>query len=206
MTPEQEYYYNYLKSPEWKKKREYVYQKYNGKCIVCGKSGTQVHHLRYNYNYVTGELDEDLDNDLILLCDDHHQSYHFIEHLREKTDPEISDKLRCKEAPLKMFVDRFIEFVILKDVAFNRNGINFADLKNIDTYLVKFLESCRWMAPAYKEIENNVGWKSIVQKYFAGIHRVAVLQEMAAGATRSALESRYGKSCVSKALKEEAKK
>lgn len=88
MTLEQEYYYNvYLKSPGWEKKRNYVIQKYDGKCIVCGKPGTQVHHLRYNHNYVTGELDEDLDNDLILLCADHHKAYHLIETLREKSDP-----------------------------------------------------------------------------------------------------------------------
>ena len=204
MTLEQEYYYNvYLKSPEWEKKREYVFQKYNGKCVVCGKPGEHVHHLRYNHNYETGKLDEDLDNDLILLCADHHMAYHKIETLREKSDPEVANQILRKQGPLELFVDRFIEFATPKDVAYNRAGVNFADLKIIDTYLDEFFKLCRWAAPIYKEIDSNVGWKSIVQSYFAAIHKAAVLEEKAAGATRTSLENRYGKSCVSKALKKE---
>ena len=206
MTLEQEYYYNvYLKSPGWEKKRNYVIQKYDGKCIVCGKPGTQVHHLRYNHNYVTGELDEDLDNDLILLCADHHKAYHLIETLREKSDPQTRMDL-LKNAPSNMFIDRFIEFVTEKDIAYNRNGVNFAGIQNINEYLDKFLESCRWMAPIYETIDDKVSWKLAVQNYFAALHKAIVIDEMAAGASKAALEKRYGKSCVSKALKKEEKK
>lgn len=205
MTLEQEYYYNvYLKSPEWEKKRNYVFQKYKGRCVVdgCDNRGVHVHHLRYRHNSETGELDEDLDNDLILLCADHHKAYHFIETLREKSDPENRSPYH---APLEIFVNGFIEYASAKDVAFNREGLNFADLKVIDAHVDKFIESCRYSASIYEEIKKNVFWKSAVQNYFAALHRASVLEGKAAGASRKALEKRYGKSCVSKALKESDK-
>lgn len=203
MTLEQEYYYNtYLKSPEWASKREYVFKKYNGKCAVCGKPGTQVHHLRYRHNYETGELDENLDEDLILLCADHHSAYHLIETWREESEPKIRREL-LKNVPSEMFVDRFIEYVSERDIAHNRNGINFANIQNINDYLDKFLESCEWMAPIYEAIDDKTSWKSIVQKYFAALHKAIVKKELAAGASRTALGKRYGHSCVSKVLEKE---
>ena len=203
MTLEQEYYYNvYLKSPEWEKKRDYVFRKYNGKCVVCGKPGEHVHHLRYSHNYETGKLDEDLDNDLILLCADHHKAYHLIETLREKSDPKTRTEL-LKNAPADLFVDRFIEFVTEKDIAYNRSGVNFAGIQNINEYLDKFLDSCKWISSIYEAIDDKVSWKTAVQNYFAALHKAIVIDEIAAAASKTVLEKRYGKSCVSKALKKE---
>jgi 5-methylcytosine-specific restriction endonuclease McrA len=42
-----EYYNEYLKSDEWKRKRYVVLKRDNWKCKYCGAKATQVHHLKY---------------------------------------------------------------------------------------------------------------------------------------------------------------
>ena len=42
-----DYYREYLKSDEWKRKRYVVLKRDNWKCKYCGKKATQVHHKRY---------------------------------------------------------------------------------------------------------------------------------------------------------------
>ncbi len=199
---EQEWYHNYLKSPEWAKKREYVNRKYNGKCAVCGEPGTQVHHLRYRRNFETFVLDENLDDDLVLLCKRCHRAYHEIEKLGKLSDPNIKREV-LKTEPQEIFVDRFIEFITPKDVAYNRNGLNFADYKIINEHTDKFLESCSYLRPVYETLEDKLSWKMDVSNYFASLHKAAVMNGKAAGASRKALEKRYGKSCVKKALEED---
>ena len=46
-----EYYSEYLKSDEWKRKRYFVLKRDNWRCVYCGSKATQVHHMRYaKYN------------------------------------------------------------------------------------------------------------------------------------------------------------
>ena len=42
-----EYYNEYLKSDEWKRKRYVVLKRDDWTCQYCGKKATQVHHLKY---------------------------------------------------------------------------------------------------------------------------------------------------------------
>ena len=42
-----DYYREYLKSDEWKRKRYVVLKRDNWTCQYCGKKATQVHHLKY---------------------------------------------------------------------------------------------------------------------------------------------------------------
>jgi 5-methylcytosine-specific restriction endonuclease McrA len=66
-------YSQYLKSPEWKEKRQRLYRDRKGRCEDCGKklgSGFHAHHKTYER---VGN--ESLD-DLALLCDTCHQKRH----------------------------------------------------------------------------------------------------------------------------------
>ena len=42
-----DYYREYLKSDEWKRKRHVVLKRDNWTCKYCGAKATQVHHLKY---------------------------------------------------------------------------------------------------------------------------------------------------------------
>lgn len=68
---------NFYKSKAWKKCREYIYNKYHGLCVECGKPGEEVHHIIWlspdNMNDTSITLGED---NLILLCRDCHMNKH----------------------------------------------------------------------------------------------------------------------------------
>ena len=67
----------FYKSKAWKKCREYIYNKYHGLCVECGKPGEEVHHITWlspdNINDTSTTLGED---NLILLCRDCHMAKH----------------------------------------------------------------------------------------------------------------------------------
>jgi 5-methylcytosine-specific restriction endonuclease McrA len=42
-----DYYREYLKSDEWKRKRYVVLKRDNWRCVYCGAPATEVHHLKY---------------------------------------------------------------------------------------------------------------------------------------------------------------
>jgi len=46
-TDRRDYYREYLKSDEWKRKRYVVLKRDNWTCQYCGAKATQVHHLKY---------------------------------------------------------------------------------------------------------------------------------------------------------------
>ena len=64
-------------SKEWKKTREYIYNKYYGLCVECGAIGEEVHHIipltKENINDINITLGED---NLILLCKECHRNKH----------------------------------------------------------------------------------------------------------------------------------
>jgi len=65
------YYHNvYLKSKEWKEKRDLVMEFYNYKCTDCNNRATDVHHLTYK-NIFKEKFD-----DLIPLCRNCHNKKH----------------------------------------------------------------------------------------------------------------------------------
>ena len=67
-------YYNnvYLKSDEWRHKRELVLTRDNWKCVRCGAPATQVHHKRYAKRRIGKEPIEWLES----VCKDCHEGIH----------------------------------------------------------------------------------------------------------------------------------
>jgi len=62
----------YLKSKQWKAKRQSALNFHGNKCFVCGaNSYLHVHHIHYKTH---GQ--ESVEHDLIVLCEDHHNEYH----------------------------------------------------------------------------------------------------------------------------------
>ena len=74
----QDRYREYLKSDEWKRKRNRRIEIDGNRCQCCGCRGTMrnpldVHHLTYHSIY-----HEDVDKDLVTLCRSCHQGMHSV--------------------------------------------------------------------------------------------------------------------------------
>lgn len=70
-TMRQKEYAEYLKSAEWRKKRDEVLKKQNHKCIACGCEGNlHVHHHTYE------NLGNEKPHDLFVLCKGCHLKVH----------------------------------------------------------------------------------------------------------------------------------
>lgn len=67
----------FYKSKEWKKCREYIFNKYHGLCNECNKIGEEVHHIEWlkpsNIEDASITLGED---NLVLLCRKCHIAKH----------------------------------------------------------------------------------------------------------------------------------
>lgn len=64
-------YKNYIKSKEWKKRREEYYKKFKKECVICKNvSRVGLHHLSYK------NLGREEDDDLVCLCWGCHSDYH----------------------------------------------------------------------------------------------------------------------------------
>lgn len=67
----------FYKSKEWTNAREYIFNKYHGLCVECGKPGEEVHHIIWltpkNINIPEITLGED---NLVLLCRNCHMAKH----------------------------------------------------------------------------------------------------------------------------------
>ena len=82
----------------WNEARKRIIKRDNGKCRVCGKPGTQVHHIHLRSKR------KDLlyhDNNLILLCDKHH--------FHQSTDKYEEQTLLIARA-LNMTVEELLKF------------------------------------------------------------------------------------------------
>jgi len=67
-----DYYRDYLKSDEWKRKRYVVLKRDNWRCVYCGGRATQVHHTKYaKYNIGREPIEW-----LVSVCKDCHDSIH----------------------------------------------------------------------------------------------------------------------------------
>ena len=69
--------HNFYKSDAWKKVREEVILRAGGRCEICGKPGTEVHH---KIHLTLDNLDDPLislnKDNLLLLCKDCHNKMH----------------------------------------------------------------------------------------------------------------------------------
>ena len=54
---------------KWEEARQICINKYKGRCIVCGKKGTQVHHIHLRSKRKDLLYNQ---NNLVLVCDKHH--------------------------------------------------------------------------------------------------------------------------------------
>lgn len=67
-----DYYREYLKSDDWKRKRYVVLKRDNWRCVYCGGRATQVHHKRYaKYNIGKEPIEW-----LVSVCKSCHDSQH----------------------------------------------------------------------------------------------------------------------------------
>jgi len=67
-----DYYRDYLKSDEWKRKRYVVLKRDNWRCVYCGGRASQVHHTKYaKYNIGREPIEW-----LVSVCKDCHESIH----------------------------------------------------------------------------------------------------------------------------------
>lgn len=67
-----EEYAEYLKTPTWAKIRQARMELDGFHCVICGNTGTQVHHL----NYLSAGGAEDIEHDLVTLCRECHRTVH----------------------------------------------------------------------------------------------------------------------------------
>ena len=88
-TPlKREFYLAYLNSPEWRTKRRDALRRAEYRCQAEGctsKRGLQVHHLTYE------RLGAELDDDLVVVCEDCHESHHIAE--MEKSESRVFLKI-----------------------------------------------------------------------------------------------------------------
>lgn len=68
---------SFYNSRQWKKCRQYIFNKYHGLCAKCGEPGKIVHHKTYLTPYNIDNPDVTLNEDnLVLLCKDCHEKIH----------------------------------------------------------------------------------------------------------------------------------
>ena len=86
-------YEQYIKSDEWKKRREWALTFWNRRCAICfGRDNLHVHHRTYK------RLGCENLNDLIVLCERCHELFHDSINRSEKTENfrEIGKRLMFK--------------------------------------------------------------------------------------------------------------
>ena len=88
-------YRQYLNSPIWWEKRDRILERDGWRCRICGSTGPlNVHHLRY-----PEVLGEELDEDLITLCEACHAEVH-AEDIKRKNEKEKRNQYYKKQHEL----------------------------------------------------------------------------------------------------------
>jgi len=64
-------YIEYLKSEDWKERRQELMEQAGWVCSECGEKATQLHHVNYNNIGM-----EELEDDVIAICNDCHNKIH----------------------------------------------------------------------------------------------------------------------------------
>lgn len=202
-TPEHEsssWYKEYLASPEWKHIRQQ--KMFNSPfCECCGGAGEQVHHLIYRKNSF-GNLEPNIDEDLVTLCNKCHKAYHtldrrkkFIE-LNERVDKGKSRQFSTDIEDLLVY--KFIDWAFRRDCAFCLGGRNYANPKHVKEDMPIFLSSV--YPKSLSSALSEVSFCLKIQHYFAELHSQLIKEEKKHGATISALKRQFGQSAVNRAL------
>ncbi len=80
-------YNEYMRSEKWFEKRERILKRDKGKCVLCNKDATQVHHNTYERFGGKERL-----SDLVSLCKRCHEQHHGrVIHVTEKTKELVFD-------------------------------------------------------------------------------------------------------------------
>lgn len=75
-------YAAYLRSNLWKNRRKDFYSKYKGECLICGcDHDLNLHHITYE------RLGNEIDEDLVPLCEHHHNLIHDVLNKVDDIDP-----------------------------------------------------------------------------------------------------------------------
>lgn len=89
-------YHEYINSKAWLRRRLMYYDTYGQLCAVCGIKADHLHHKSYE------RLGKELDDDLVPLCEFHHDDFHSIYgsflDMRLATDTYIASKRQDIEA------------------------------------------------------------------------------------------------------------
>lgn len=89
-------YKEYLKTDHWRQRRIDIYRICDRKCQLCGKSldlpDANVHHKTYDH------VGNELDSDLVLLCQECHKKVHGIE-TRKRRKKSWKEKSWKKKKP-----------------------------------------------------------------------------------------------------------
>jgi len=77
----------YLRSKKWAKKKKHIIKTYGGKCEICDSTKElQIHHNTYKNRGM------ELDDELLILCKDCHNTYHFTNKIGRKRKKPASPK------------------------------------------------------------------------------------------------------------------
>ena len=98
-------YKDYMQSDEWKKKRMQRILLDGGKCVCCGCKGTPPSYSDLDVHHKTYERfgREDVENDLVSLCREHHDFLHWIlPFIKEESEAE---KTILRDTLYKVFTD-----------------------------------------------------------------------------------------------------
>lgn len=85
-------YNKYLKSPEWKKKRELVFDTYGRTCSMCGS----IHNLEIHHKHYKNLFKEKI-KDLMVLCEPCHSKIH--RDIKEKKQNKLNRKDKYYRQP-----------------------------------------------------------------------------------------------------------
>ncbi|MBQ2871601.1 hypothetical protein IJE86_07860 [bacterium] len=105
MSNNKKRYTDYLKSPEWAKKRQHiaVLRKFTcEKCKKVIKTGFHIHHKTYKH------FMNERDNELMFLCEDCHNRLHRIRNLK-KCSKSKRKTITCKFCLNKISKDKYMK-------------------------------------------------------------------------------------------------
>ena len=131
-----ELYHEYLLTEVWYKKRTNIIRRDDNRCRICNSNGIlHVHHRCY-----PKVLGEELDADLITLCENCHNLYHADKSLRQKpkTRPK-KQKTKKKEPQDVLNINagklntKVIKLLHSNGLIISKSGINNIKAENIVT-------------------------------------------------------------------------
>jgi hypothetical protein len=124
ITPTQENYYAYLKTPQWETLRRHALERDGQRCRICNSAKfLHVHHRKYPKVY-----GEESVSDLTTLCSACHDTYHLFKSssAATKTIPK-KKSVRKKSLTLKNSFNAAVSLLVKEGIFITRNGIKKRD-------------------------------------------------------------------------------